>query len=77
MKLIIISQNFQGLNCSQKVVAQYANDTSLTTVEKESLARFAIDILNTFCRGSALIINYDKPPGYWQWQAARTSDRPP
>ena len=42
---------------SQQVIAQYANDTSMTLLGEEELVKRLILTLETFCSSSGLIIN--------------------
>jgi hypothetical protein len=59
----------------QQVLAQYADDTSLTLLGEEGPTREAIATLQTFCEGCGLILNWDKSCAYWK---TRNGDpRPP
>jgi hypothetical protein len=48
----------------QQVLAQYADDTSLTLLREEQPTWEAVYTLQTFCSGSGLILNWNKLGGY-------------
>jgi hypothetical protein len=48
------------------VLAQYADDTSLTLLGEERPTRAAVRTLEAFCLGSGLILNWNKSGGYWK-----------
>lgn len=48
----------------QQVMAQFADDTSMTLRREELLVRGAIYTLDIFCLGSGLVMNWDKSCGY-------------
>jgi hypothetical protein len=58
----------------QQVIAQYADDTSLTLQGEEISIRGTILTLDTFCEGSGLVLNWLKSCGYWK--APDRSPRP-
>jgi len=49
----------------QQVMAQYADDMSLTLLEEEGSVTNTIATLDSFCRGSSLVLNWNKSCGYW------------
>jgi hypothetical protein len=50
----------------QQVLAQYADDTSLTLLGEEDSAKVGILTLKTFCMGCGLVLNWEKSCGYWK-----------
>jgi hypothetical protein len=50
----------------QQVIAQYADDTSLTLRGEEEPVRMAIFTLEVLCASSGLTINWSKSCGYWK-----------
>jgi hypothetical protein len=50
----------------QQVIAQYADDTSLTLLGEEIPIQGAINTLEIFCLGSGLVLNWAKSCGYWK-----------
>lgn len=49
----------------QQVIAQYADDTFFTLFGAKGSVRATIDLLGCFCRGSGLVLNWNKSCGYW------------
>lgn len=52
------------MNQRQQIMAQYANDTSLTLRSEERNIRQVIYILQIFCMGLRLILKWNKLSGY-------------
>jgi hypothetical protein len=50
----------------QQLMAQYADDTSVTLLGEEEPTRNLIYFLDTFCLASGLVINWHKSNGYWK-----------
>jgi hypothetical protein len=50
----------------QQVLAQYADDTSLTFLGEELSAKEGVHTLQTFCLGCGLVLNWEKSCGYWK-----------
>jgi hypothetical protein len=48
----------------EQVTAQYVNDTSFTLSGEEAPVRSLMQILNTFCLASGLVINWQKSSAY-------------
>jgi hypothetical protein len=53
----------------EQVTAQYANDTSFTLAGEEEPVRKLIQILNSFCLASGLVLNWQKSSAYWKGEA--------
>lgn len=50
----------------QQILARNADDTSFTLLGEERSARNLINMLETFCMASRLVINWTKSSGYWK-----------
>jgi len=74
IKTSVIRGEIKGISLligdRQQIMAQYANDTLLTLLGEEGFVVNTLAILDSFCRGSGLILNWDKSCGYWQSQGA-------
>lgn len=57
----------------QQVIGQYADDTSFTLLREEESTCELLYILETFCLGSGLTLNWRKSCGYWQDSSSRPS----
>jgi hypothetical protein len=54
------------LGRKEQVKAHYANDTSFMLSCEEASVRRLVQILNTFCLASGLVINWQKSNAYWK-----------
>jgi len=59
----------------EQVMDQFADDTSLTLLGEEESVLATISTTYTFCKGSGLVLNWDKSCRYWQFQDPQ--GRPP
>jgi hypothetical protein len=53
----------------EQVTVQYADDTSFTLAGEEEPVRKLIQILNSFCLASGLVLNWQKSSAYWKGAA--------
>lgn len=49
----------------QQVMAQFADDTSMSLLDEESSVMAMIATLEEFCAGLGLVLNWEKSSGYW------------
>lgn len=60
----------------QQIISQYADDISFTLLGKEGPTRNLINCLGLFCRGSSLVLNWQKSWGYWKHGKGARHPRP-
>jgi hypothetical protein len=68
IKIGVVEERIKGITLPvegrQQVLAQYADDTSLTLLGEERPTREAIYTIQTFCMGCGLVLNWDKSCAY-------------
>lgn len=69
VKTEVVGEVIKGIKLpvedKQQVMAQYANDTSMTLLDEEGSVKAMISTIDRFCTGSGLLFNWDKSLGYW------------